>query len=249
MDPAAALPASRVQSPTGDRRLSLVAGLLFLLTFVSAIAGAQLYVPLLTEPGYVTSAASDNGPLLGVVCELVLIAANIGTALALFPILRERFPALSLGYVAARLVECGFIAVGILAVLTVVALHRSPGSHADSDTAAAFIALHDATFLLGPGFVVGLGNGLLLGWMAYHSGLTPRWLTLFGLIGGPLMSLSGIAVLFGLYGQTSPISAVLTLPEIVWEAGLVEVLTVRGLRGRAAAPVRTRVKRTTIRSR
>ena len=234
MDSAAALPASRVQSPTRDRRLSLVAGVLFLLTFASAIAGAQLYVPLLTEPGYVTSAASDTGPLLGVVCELVLIAANIGTALALFPILRERFHALSIGYVAARLVECGFIAVGILAVLTVVALHRSPGGPADSDTAAAFIALHDATFLLGPGFVVGLGNGLMLGWMAYRSDLMPRWLTLFGLIGGPLMSLSGIAVLFGLYGQTSPVSAVLTLPEIVWEAGLGVVLTVRGLRRDAA---------------
>ena len=234
MDPAAAPPVRQAQSATRDSRLSLVAGLLFLLTFVSAITGAQLYVPLLTEPGYVTSAASDNGPLLGVVCELVLIAANIGTALALFPILRERFPALSIGYVAARLIECTFIAVGILAVLTVVALHRSPGGHADLATAAAFIALHNATFLLGPGFVVGLGNGLLLGWMAYHSGLMPRWLALFGLVGGPVMSLSGIAVLFGLYGQSSPVSDILTVPEIVWEAGLGVVLTVRGLRRDAA---------------
>jgi hypothetical protein len=223
--------------PPHHRRYSLTAGLLFLATFVSAIVGAQLYVPALTHPGWVLSDASPAPVLIGVVCELVLIAANIGTALALLPVLRERFPALSHGYVAARLVECGFIAVGILSVLTLVSLHAAGGGADDAaltTTAGAFVALHDWTFLLGPGFVVGLGNGLLLGWMMYRSGLVPRWMAWCGLVGGPLMSLSGIAVMFGAYAQSSPVSGLLTLPEIVWEASLGIYLTVRGFRPAAS---------------
>lgn len=224
-----------VPLPLHHRRYSLTAGVLFLVTFVSAIVGAQLYGGALGDPRWVLGGASDTGPLIGAVCELVLIAANIGTALALLPVLRERFPALSHGYVAARLVECGFIAVGILSVLTVVTLQRSAAGGAGDDaalvtTAGAFVALHDWTFLLGPGFVVGLGNGLLLGWMMYRSRLVPRWMAWLGIVGGPLLAVSGIAVMFGLYGQLSPVSAVATLPEIVWEASLGVYLTVRGFR-------------------
>jgi len=237
MDIAATLPSPTSPAPGADaqhQRRARIAGVLFLVTFVSAIAGAQLYGAALTDPDFVLGDASDTGPLLGAVCELILIAANIGTALALFPLLRGRFPALSLGYVAARLVECGFIAVGILSVLTVVSLHRSPADDpATAVTASAFVALHDWTFLLGPGFVVGAGNGLLLGWMMYRSRLVPRWMALCGVIGGPLVALSGIAVLFGAYGQFSPVSAVLTLPEIVWEGALGVWLVVKGVRPRA----------------
>ncbi|WP_348786964.1 DUF4386 domain-containing protein [Leifsonia sp. NPDC080035] len=237
MDTALLSPAAATAHPR-ERRLARIAGALFLVTFVSAIAGAQLYGVALTDPRFVLGGASDTGPLLGALCELILIAANIGTALALYPVLRRRFPALSLGYVAARLVECGFIAVGILSVLTVVSLQRSGTDDSSvAVTAGAFVALHDWTFLLGPGFVVGLGNGLLLGWMMFRSRLVPRWMALCGVIGGPLVSLSGIAVLFGAYGQASPVSAVLTLPEIVWEASLGVWLLVKGFRA-GAVPAR-----------
>lgn len=215
-----------------DRR-SLIAGLLFLLTFVSAIAGAALYTPVLTDPGYVLGSGADGAIIAGALCELVLIAANIGTALALFPLLRRTSEPLALSYIAARIVECTFIAVGVLSVLTIVTM-RAEGGGADAETltalSAALVALHDWTFLLGPGFVVGIGNGLILGYLMLRSGLMPAWLCWFGLIGGPLMTLSGVAVMFGAYEQSSLWSALATLPEIVWEASIGVVLTVRGIR-------------------
>lgn len=206
------------------------AGILFLLTFVSAIAGAALYAPLLTDPDYITGPGGDTRILLGAVCELVLIIANIGTAVVLYPVLRRYGPAAAVGYVAARIMECALIAVGILCVLTVVSLRQSPDAAAYLPVAQALVALHGWTFLLGPGFVVGIGNGLLLGFLMYKSQLVPRPMALFGLIGGPLMSLSGIAVLFGAYGQTSVPSALTTLPEIIWEASLGLYLAIRGFR-------------------
>ncbi|MDR5700996.1 DUF4386 domain-containing protein [Agromyces aerolatus] len=214
------------------RRL-LIAGLLFALTFVSAIVGAALYVPVLTDPGYVLGPGADGVVIAGALCELVLIAANIGTALALFPMLRRASEPLALGYVAARLVECTFIAVGILSVLTIVTLRSGPTA-ADPGaligTSAALVALHDWTFLLGPGFVVGIGNGLMLGFLMWRARLMPAWLCVVAMIGGPILTVSGVAVMFGGYEQTSVWSGLATLPEIVWEASLAILLTVRGIR-------------------
>jgi hypothetical protein len=138
--------------------------------------------------------------LLGAFLELILIIANIGTAVALFPILKRVNEILALGYVTARVVECTFIALGILSLLTVVTLRQeAAGADAASLVAVgqALVALHDWTRLLGPGFVVGVGNGLLLGYLMYSSALVPRGMAVLGLIGGPLIIASGVAVLLG----------------------------------------------------
>ena len=127
--------------------------------------------------------------------ELLLIIANIGTALALFPILKRQNEALALGYVAARVIECTFIAIGIVSVLAVVTL-RQDTAGADGASLVSIgqslVAIHDWTFLLGPGFVVGIGNGLILGYLMYRSGLVPRRMAMLGLVGGPLVCASGI---------------------------------------------------------
>ena len=66
----------------------------------------------------------------------------------------------------------------------------------------------------------GLGNGLLLGYLMYSSGLLSRRLTMFGMIGGPLVMASGIAVLFGVIDAGSTAQDLATILEIVWEIGI-----------------------------
>jgi hypothetical protein len=118
----------------------------------------------------------------------------------LFPILRRQNEILALGYVTARVIECVFIAVGLLSLLTVVTL-RQEAAGADAASLVAvgesLVALHDWTFRLGPGFFVGVGNGLILGYLMYTSRLVPRAMAMLGLIGGPLIIASGVGVLFG----------------------------------------------------
>jgi hypothetical protein len=238
-----------MKTPTrSDDRAARITGALFLVTFISAITGVVLYAPVLSDPGYVFGVGDDVRVLLGVVCEIVLVISNLGTAIVLYPVLRRYHEAAAIGFVVARVIECVFIVVGMLSVLTVVGLRRDSGADGGGaeygDIARALVVLHEWTFLLGPGFVVGIGNGLLLGFLMYRSRLVPRPLATIALVGGPLMSLSGIAVLFGAYGQTSVISGVLTLPEIVWEASLGVYLLVAGFRRPSrAAPVEAEARR------
>ncbi len=210
-----------------------ITGVLFIITFITAIPALLLFDPVLKDSGYITGAGADTQIFLGATLELLLIIANIGTALALFPILKRQNEGLALGYVTARVVECIFIAVGILSVLAVVTLRQdAPGSDAGALVVVgkALVAIKDWTFLLGPGFVVGVGNGLMLGYLMYRSGLVPRPMSLLGVIGGPLVCASGIAEMFGVIELGSVWQFIATIPEIAWELSLGIYLTIKGFK-------------------
>lgn len=229
------------ERPDATRRISLAAGVLFLITFITSIPALWLFQPVLDDPaGYIAGAGDDNRILLGVALELILMAANIGTAVVLFPVLKRQSEALSLGFVGARIAESTFIAAGILAVLGIVSLGTDdPGA---SSLAVSLAAIKDWTFLLGPGVVVGIGNGLILGYLLYRSGLVPRRMAMLGMIGGPVLLAAGMGVLFGAIEAGGVVQSLATVPEFVWELSLGVYLTVKGFRpaglGAEAAPRR-----------
>jgi Domain of unknown function (DUF4386) len=202
-----------------DQRNARIFGVLFIVTFLTSIPALALLQPVLDDPaGYIAGGGKDGQIYLGVLLELLLIIANVATAVVIYPILRRQSEILSLGYVTARLVECMFIAAGIVFVLGIVSLRQDdPGASA---LAVSFAALKDWTFLLGPGFVVGWGNGLILGYLMYSSRLVPRGMAMLGLIGGPLIILSGIGVLFDVWDAGGTVQALATIPEFLWELSL-----------------------------
>ena len=221
---------------TQARRLGRIGGVLFIITFVASIPALLLYDPVLNNASYVLGAGHDARIQLGAFLEVVLVIANIGSALAFFPVLKRQSESLALGFVASRIVESTIIAVGIVSVLSVLTLQQDVGgAHAAnaaslSLTARSLVAVHDWTFLLGPGLCAGFGTGLVLGYLMYKSSLVPRRMALIGLIGGPLCFASGIGVVFGLYDDVSGVKFLLTFPEIVWEASLGIYLTVKGFK-------------------
>jgi len=146
---------------------------LYLITFVTSIPAFFFYVPVLDDPRYIVGGGADTSVAFGALLELLLIIANIGTAVVLYPILKRQNEILILGYVTARVMECVFIAVGILSLLTVVTLRQEAAAGADAASlltaGESLVALHEWTRLLGPGFMVGVGNGLILGYLMYTS--------------------------------------------------------------------------------
>jgi hypothetical protein len=206
---------------------------LFLVTYVTSIPAAFfLYPPVLDDPNYIVGAGADTSVSLGAFLELLLIIANIGTAVVLWPVAKRVNEILALGFVTARVMESVFIAVGILSLLTVVTLRQAGAAGADADSLLAvgqsLVALHDWTFLLGPGFVVGIGNGLILGYLMYTSRLVPRGMAVLGLIAGPVLMAAAIAVIFGVIEQGGLVQIIATIPEFFWELSLGIWLIVRG---------------------
>lgn len=210
-------------------------GVLYLITFATSIPALLLFQPVLDDPaGYIAGSGQDTRIFLGATLELLLIISNIATAVVLVPLLRQ-YEALAIGYVTARITECVFIAVGILCVLGIVSLRRDAPDAAT--LAVSLAAIKDWTFLLGPGFFVGWGNGLILGYVMYRSGLVPPRLAILGLVGGPLIILSGLGVLLGVIPAGGVVQGLATGPEFLWELGLGIYPLVRGFRTPAPATV------------
>ena len=208
---------------TYSRKSALAVGVLFILTFITSIGAVFAYGPALSDPNYITSAGADGRVFLGAFLELLLIITNIACATVLFPILKRQNEALALSYVAARIVECTFILVGLLSVLTIASL-RQVGAEADAGTlttiGTSLLATHNWTFLLGPGFADGIGTGMILGYLMFKSGLVGRRMALVGLVGGTMLAASGAAVLLGVIPQFGAVQGILTIPEVIWEAFL-----------------------------
>ena len=183
------------------RKTALVAGLLYLLTFIS-IPRLALYGPLLTNPDFILSSASDTGVLWAAVLELIVAFAIVGTGVVLFPVVKRQNEAIALGFVAARILEAGVIVVGIISLLTVVTLRQDVGAAAGPDAASlvtagrTLVAIQNWTFLIGQTLIPGI-NAVLLGSLMYRSGLVPRLIPLMGLIGAPLMISSAIGQVLG----------------------------------------------------
>jgi hypothetical protein len=214
-----------VSSPP-PRKLALIAGVFWIITFVASIPALFLYAPVLDHAHYVLGAGSDTRIAVGAFLEVILAIAGIGTAVTMFPVIKRQNESLSLGFIASRVLESTIIVVGIISVLSVVTLRKDIGGNGAADAASlvlagrSLVAIHKWTFLLGPGVCAGLGNGLLLGYLMYRSELVPRRMALLGLIGGPLLLVSCTAVLFGAYTQTSGVAGLLTVPEFLWELSL-----------------------------
>jgi hypothetical protein len=201
-----------------DQRAARIFGVLFIVTFVTSIAALVLFQPVLDDPAaYIAGDGDDTRIYLGAFLELLLIVSNVGTAVVLYPIAKRQNEFLAIGYVAARVIECVFIAAGIIFVLGVVSL-RTDASDA-GDVAISLAALKDWTFLFGPGLIVPFGNGLILGYLMYASGLVPRRMAWLGMIGGPLLLFGNTGVLFDQWEQTGAVS-LLVIPEFIWEAFL-----------------------------
>jgi hypothetical protein len=211
---------------------------LFILTFITSIGAVLAYGPALTDPNYITGTVANTGVLVGAALELLLILTNIGCAVVLFPLLKRTNETFALGYVTARIVECAFIGIGLLSLLTIVTLRQGA---VGTDTGSlvlmgkSLVALHNWTFLLGPGLTDGIGTGMILGYVMYKSGLVSPRVALIGVVGGTMLAASGFAVLLGLTPQGSSLQGILTVPEIIWELFLGLWLTFKGFR--PTAPV------------
>lgn len=221
------------------RRTARIAGILFILTFVTSIAARLMFIDGLGgswEDLHFTGTTSETTMYLAAVFEFALIVTNIGTAVVLYPVVKRHSEGLALGYVTARIMESAFIMVGLLSLLAAVTLTQDLAGAGAAEAASmmttgeTLVSTYEWSFLFGPGLVVGFGNGLILGYLMYRSELVPRRMAMLGLVGGPLLIVAFLGVLFDVFEMGSAAQALLMVPEIIWEASFGIYLTVKGFK-------------------
>lgn len=210
-----------------DLRHGRIFGVLFIITFLTSIPAYLIFESVFDDPaGFIGGDGAMGWLYFAILLEFFLVLANVATAVALYPIARRQNEALAIGYVGARIIESVFIAVGIAFVLGLVTM-RLEGLGTD-DMGTLLYELKDWTFLLGPGLVVPFGNGLILGYLMYRSGLVPRRMAWLGFIGGPLVFFSNVGVMFDWWERSAVM--ILVLPEAIWELFLGFYCTIFGFK-------------------
>jgi hypothetical protein len=212
---------------TSTRKTALAAGLLYLLSFIS-IPTLFLYNSV-RGANYITGAGPDTSVFIGGTLELIVALAGIGTAVALFPVVKRQNEGVALGFVGVRTLEASMIFLGVFSLLAVVALRRAGAGTGELATGQALVSVHDWTFTLGQSLIPAV-SAVLIGSLLYQSRLVPRILPLLGFIGAPLLVASSIATLFGVNHYGSGFSGVAGLPIAVWEFSLGAYLVVKGFR-------------------
>jgi hypothetical protein len=219
------------------RNHARAAGIFYLLTFLSSIPALILIAPVLDHADYVTSAGSDGRVLWGCLLDSVNALTAIGSAVALYPVVKRQNQSMALGFVTSRLMEAAVIMIGVVSLLAVVTMRQDfTGSDAASltVTANALVDVRNWTFLFGPGLMPAF-NAVLLGTLLYRSRLVPRIIPTVGLIGAPLLFVAFVATVFGGIDQVSATSFFLTLPIGAWELSVGVWMTFKGFK--SSSPV------------
>ena len=226
--------------PTG-RKVSLAVGIAYLVTFAASLPQLKLFADVIADPaGYISNPGSNAAVQWGSVGEIITAASGVATAVLLYPVARRVSRTAAIGFVTSRVVEAALILVGVVSILSVVTLqHHFAGAigaqqQALGVTGESLVAMRQWTFLIGPGVMAGV-NDLFLGYLLYRSGLVGRIIPIIGLVGGPLILVSDLGTILGLWGQTSSIGFVFGLPVAVFELSVGVYLTVKGFRPTAFA--------------
>ena len=219
---------------SSTRKTALVAGIFYLITFIS-IPTLALYGPVKNHRDWILSSGTHTGVLVGGFLEVIVALAGIGTAVTLYPVVKRQNESLALGFAAARVLEASMIFAGVVSLLSLVTLRQHLGAAAGANTAAlvatgaSHVAVYNWTFLLGQSFMPGI-NALLLGSLLYRSRLVPRIIPVIGLIGAPLLITAVFATLLGGSMPPPAWTALAAVPVAAWELSLGVWLVVKGFR-------------------
>lgn len=215
-----------------NRKTALAAGVLYLLTFVS-IPTLALYRSI-HGANYILGPGPDSSVIIGGILEIIVALTGIGTAVALYPVLKKQNEGMALGLVSSRILEAATIFAGVMFLLTVVAMRQNAVGAEALVTSRTLVTMYDRMFLIGQSFMPAV-NDILLGLLLYQSRLVPRGLALIGLIGGPILIAGDICVLSGIIGQHDPTTGLFAVPVAVFEFSLGIYLIIKGFKSKPAA--------------
>ena len=219
-------------SMSSMRKTALVAGVLYLLTFLSSIPAVFLQSAVLTDPLFIISGVSTEQVRLGALFDIVNSLTAIGTAVALYAVIKRQNQGFAIGFVSSRLFEATILMIGVVSILSIVTLQQPGATGAEASLLVTvqqtLVTVRNWAFVLGTG--VPALNAFLLGWLMYKSRLVPRAIPVIGLIGAPLFTTWIIGYVLGVTEPGTAWHAIGVAPIFIWELSLGLWMTFKGFR-------------------
>lgn len=214
------------------RRTALVAGVLYLITFASSIPAVFLLGPVLNDPNFIIGGVGADQVRLGALFDIVNCLTAIGTAVALYSVMKRQHEGAAIGFVGSRLFEAAVLMIGTVSILSIVTLQQPGATGAEASVLVtlqqALVAVRDWSFALGTG--VPALNAALLGYLMYRSRLVPRAIPMLGLIGAPLFASWVVGYILGITDGGSAWHAIAVAPIFFWELSIGLWMTFKGFR-------------------
>lgn len=220
-------------STSSMRKTAFVAGVLYLLTFISSIPAVFLQGPVLNDPNFIIGGTDLNTQVrLGALFDIVNCLTAIGTAVALYGVIKRQHQGFAIGFVASRLFEGALLMTATFAILTIVTLQQPGATGAEASflvgTQNTLVTLRNWSFVLGTG--VPALNAVMLGWVMYKSHLVPRAIPVLGLIGAPLFTSWIIGYILGVAEAGTAWHGIGVAPIFLWELSIGLWMTFKGFR-------------------
>jgi len=219
-----------------NRKTAIIVGVLYIAATVAGILSVVSLGSVLDGPDFlVTVSANKNQVIMAALFELIMAVAVAGVAFMIYPILKKNSEVregLALWYVGSRITEGVLFLVGVLGQLSILTLSQefvkagAPDASYFQTGGNVLLVVSDNAWMLGQ-TVFCLG-ALMLYYLLYQSKLIPRWLSVWGLIGAPLMLAAGLLPL--LFGEdpNSTLSNALYFPLASQEMVFAVWLIVKG---------------------
>jgi hypothetical protein len=233
------------------RKTAVIVGILFIACTVTSILGMSMAHSFLDAPDYLTKlAANGNQVVTASLLEFIWAATAAGIAIGLYPLLKRFNETLALGSVAFRIIESVPVIIGTISLLSLLVLSRdflasgAPDASSFQASGALLLGMRDWAHSVIAIIAFNLG-AFMYYCVLYRSGLVPRWLSGWGLIG---VVLSLAATLIGAFNHdflTGSINTILNTPIGLQEMVLAAWLIIKGFNKSALAslPAVTAVKR------
>ena len=213
------------------RKTALAAGILYLVTFISSIPAALLLGDTLSNPAYVLGAGADGQIRLAAIFDIINGLTAIGTAIALYSVVRRQHEGLAIGFVASRTLEAAILFIGTVSVLSIADLRETGAAVEPASLQAVGLSL---TTIYHWAFALGTGipalNAVFLGWLMYRSQLVPRAIPVLGLIGAATFTSFIIGHILGVTEGGTPWHGIGVAPIFFWELSIGLWMTFKGFR-------------------
>jgi hypothetical protein len=218
------------------RNTARIVGVLFITATVAPIL-TFYFLDSLGSPDYLINIAANETKIIqGVLIELVWALAVLSIPVMIFPVLKKHDEGLALGFVGFRFLEAVSVLVHSIILIPLLSISQeyvAAGAPVDSiylSLGSLLLAAREGAFLMGSGFVWSL-SALILNYALVKGKLVPRWLSVWGLVGGVLSLTVYLSQIFSM-----PLTDWLFLPIALQEMVFAVWLIVKGFNSTASIP-------------